>query len=297
MAEKTLVILDPTLKRGFTAIPNAVLFAGGLSMAAKCLYFILLSFAWQENECFPGQQRLAEKAGCTDRTVRKYLDELKEYGLISWVQRGLNQTNVYYIHNLEDLEALSDKDRKERSGPDRKGCSGQERKELSDKEYSVKRSVVVVEETQEEIHDSIEDEIVAETDTAEADAPDDEYEQDMPVPVHSNDGSDADINELRKEIAQVTGGATISKSFAREVITGYPCPFIKTAIQDMSDQLARGMVFTSGVGAWLRTWLERNYEPDQKEIQVAKSERPLKLSKKVKSVSISSFGTLEQEKE
>jgi len=137
--EKTLVILDPVLKKGFTSVPNIVLYAKNLSMPARCLYSILLSFAWSESECFPGQERLADVAGCTDRTIRKYLDELKEYGLISWVQRGLNQTNVYYINDLskvESLKALGDKDRK--------GCSGQERKELSDKEYSVKRSVVVV---------------------------------------------------------------------------------------------------------------------------------------------------------
>ncbi|SFR11702.1 Helix-turn-helix domain-containing protein [Desulfoscipio geothermicus DSM 3669] len=125
-----------------------VLFAPDLSMPAKCLYSILLAFAWQEEECFPGQERLAEAAGCTDRTIRKYLEELKKYGLISWVQRGLNQTNIYYIHDLaqnERLKALNHKDRKERSDPDRKGFSepdrkersGQDRKKLSDKEYSV----------------------------------------------------------------------------------------------------------------------------------------------------------------
>lgn len=145
MGEKTLVILDPTLRRGFTSVPNKVLFATGLSMAAKCLYSILLAFAWQEDECFPGQEKLAEAAGCSFRTIRKYLDELREYGLISWVQRGLNQTNVYYINDLskvERLKALSEKDRKECSGPDRKGFSGQERKELSDKEYSITNVVV-----------------------------------------------------------------------------------------------------------------------------------------------------------
>lgn len=146
--QKTLVILDPILKKGFTSIPNKILFAYDLSMQAKCLYAILLAFAWQEEECFPGQDRLAKAAGCTDRTIRKYLDELKQYGLISWLQRGLNQTNIYYIHDLsqvERLQPLGDKDRKERSGPDRKGFSGpdrkersgQDRKELSDKEYSV----------------------------------------------------------------------------------------------------------------------------------------------------------------
>lgn len=151
MGEKTLVILDPTLRRGFTSVPNKVLFATGLSMAAKCLYSILLAFAWQEDECFPGQERLAEAAGCTDRTVRKYLEELKYFGLVSWVQRGLNQTNIYYIHDLTKIETpepLSRKDRKERSVPDRKGSSDQDRKELSDIIILSNNNVVVEDDQQ-----------------------------------------------------------------------------------------------------------------------------------------------------
>ncbi|WP_449240379.1 helix-turn-helix domain-containing protein [Desulfoscipio gibsoniae] len=146
MKEKTLVILDPTLKKGFTSVPNKVLFAPVLSMAAKCLYAILLAYAWQEDECFPGQERLAKAAGCTDRTVRKYLDELKQLGLVSWIQRGLNQTNIYYIHDtaqIEQLNPLGDKDRKALSGPDRKGRSGQDRKELSDIRILSSTNVVV----------------------------------------------------------------------------------------------------------------------------------------------------------
>ncbi|OPY61657.1 MAG: hypothetical protein A4E56_01892 [Pelotomaculum sp. PtaU1.Bin065] len=281
MQEKTLVILDPTLKKGFTAIPNSVLLANGLSMSAKCLYFILLSFAWQENECFPGQQRLAEAAGCTDRTIRKYLDELREFGLISWVQRGLNQTNIYYIHNLEDLKALSDKDRK--------GSSVQDRKELSDKEYS-DQYIVVVEETPAE--DDVNNCKPVVVDTKH------DYEcQDITTPDKSNVPTDESATKLQEEIAHITGGATISKSFAAEVIKGYPSTLVKTALQDMGDQLARGMIFISGVGAWLRTWLERNYEPDQKPPESVrktktKSKKPVKTGKE----SVSTFGTKEQEK-
>jgi len=144
--EKTLIILDPVLKKGFVATPNLILAAPGLSLPAKALYSILLMFAWQKEECFPGQEKLAEVAGCTDRTIRKYLDELREYGLISWTQRGLNQTNIYYINDISKvgrLQALCCKDRKELSGPDRKGCSVQNRKELSDKKDSDQYNVVV----------------------------------------------------------------------------------------------------------------------------------------------------------
>lgn len=144
LSEKTLVILDPTLRRGFTSIPNCVLRAQGLSLAAKALYAILLSFAW-DGECFPGKQALAQAAGVDVRTVRKYLVELREYGLISWVRRGLNQTNVYYVHDLrtvDRLKLLILADRKELSDPDRNGLSDQDRNERSDKEYSHEHVVV-----------------------------------------------------------------------------------------------------------------------------------------------------------
>lgn len=162
MGEKTLVILDPTLRRGFTSVPNKVLFATGLSMAAKCLYSILLAFAWQEDECFPGQERLAEAAGCTDRTVRKYLEELKDFGLVSWVQRGLNQTNIYYIHDLTKIETPEPLPRK-----DRKGSSVQDRKELSDI-IILSNNNVVVEDDQQEKNSSAEETTSVET-TSEPD--------------------------------------------------------------------------------------------------------------------------------
>jgi len=95
--EKTLIIMDPTLRKGFTTTPNAVLTAPGLILPAKGLYSILLMFAWQDNECWPGQARLAEAASCHINTIEKYLKELREYGLISWKRQGLNRPNVYYI--------------------------------------------------------------------------------------------------------------------------------------------------------------------------------------------------------
>lgn len=98
--EKAPVIQDAMLANGFTAVPNRVIFDSGLSMAARCLYAVLLAFARGGSKCVVGQEELAKACGCTDRTVRKYLDELRESGLVSWVQRGLNMPNVYCIHGL-----------------------------------------------------------------------------------------------------------------------------------------------------------------------------------------------------
>jgi len=40
--------------------------------------------------------------------VEKYLKELRDYQLISWKRQGLNRPNIYYIHNLSDVEKLKD---------------------------------------------------------------------------------------------------------------------------------------------------------------------------------------------
>ncbi len=254
--KKTLVILDPVLKKGFTSVPNIVLYAKNLSMPARCLYSILLSFAWSESECFPGQERLADVAGCTDRTIRKYLDELKEYGLISWVQRGLNQTNVYYINDLskvESLKALGDKDRK--------GCSGQERKELSDKEYSVKRSVVVVDPPAGENSNS---ETASSTDGAAFDLP---AGSEMEVCSQGEDQEDKSPQELpawenlRVKVRDVAG-ADISAGFAEEILERYPPKKIASVLSELQRQLSQGIEIQK-IGGWLRYALENDIQPDQ----------------------------------
>jgi len=85
--EKTLVILDPTVKKGFTAIPNAVVRAPGLSLAAKGMYMILASYVYQFPAGWNGSlETLAGDANCDVATVRRHLAELQDYGLISWQQ-------------------------------------------------------------------------------------------------------------------------------------------------------------------------------------------------------------------
>lgn len=143
-SEKTLIIRDRTLKNGFTPVPNAVLESKSLSLGAKVVYALLLKYAWQSGEAFPGQGRLAESTGCTERTIRTYLTELKSAGLISWRRRGLTKTNIYYINDLREFLDRKSASGQEGKNPerinntplDRKPRSGQNRKHDSDKEYS-----------------------------------------------------------------------------------------------------------------------------------------------------------------
>ncbi len=99
--KRTLVFRNHNLRHGFTQMPNVVLRDATLSSNAIRLYVLLLSYAWQEKECFPGQQTLADVMGCTARTITNTLAELKKRKLITWERRGLCKVNIYYIERLE----------------------------------------------------------------------------------------------------------------------------------------------------------------------------------------------------
>ena len=126
--EKTLVFEDGTLAKGFTIIPNTILRNPALSLQSRHLYSLLLSYAWQDNECFPGQARLATDAGCSERQVQNLLGHLIAAGLITTRRRGLGKTNVYTICRWEGFAKPTD--------PDTKPSSYQEAKPSSHYEYS-----------------------------------------------------------------------------------------------------------------------------------------------------------------
>lgn len=107
--EKTIVLegFDPVSVHGFTQVPNVVLKDKKLSAGAKLTYAILLSYAWQKDGCFPGQETLASDLGIkTDRQVRNLINELKKAEYLTVKRRGLGKTNVYTLkarvkrHNL-----------------------------------------------------------------------------------------------------------------------------------------------------------------------------------------------------
>jgi len=99
---KTLVFENKALNKGFTQVPNSILYDNSISHSARFLYTVLLSFAWTQDQVFPGQDRLVDILSCSGKSVRNYLIELKEKKLISWKQRGLNKTNIYTISDWND---------------------------------------------------------------------------------------------------------------------------------------------------------------------------------------------------
>jgi len=89
---------DVLSAKGFTQVPNHVLVSASISPGAKLTYAMLLKYAWQNDYCFPGQERLAKDMGVTDRSVRTYLQELEAEHFVTIKQRGLGKPNLYELN-------------------------------------------------------------------------------------------------------------------------------------------------------------------------------------------------------
>ena len=89
---------DLATRFGFTQVPNFILTNKELSVGGKLAYAMLLKYAWTDDSCFPGQQKLAKDMGAGERSIRTYLKELEDQGLLEVTQRGLGKTNLYRLH-------------------------------------------------------------------------------------------------------------------------------------------------------------------------------------------------------
>jgi hypothetical protein len=89
---------NPVLQGGFTQVPNFILRDPKISVGAKVAYAMFLSYAWHNDSCFPGQDRLAEDMGMTRPRVTQLISELQGAGLITIQRRGQGKTNLYTIH-------------------------------------------------------------------------------------------------------------------------------------------------------------------------------------------------------
>ncbi|WP_309720718.1 helix-turn-helix domain-containing protein [Armatimonas sp.] len=129
---------SPVDAKGYTMLMNCVLYDQALSDGAKVTYIVLLDYARQDDSCFPGQLKLAERRDTTERTIRNHLSELEKRGLVTIEQRGHMKTNVYW---LEEIRAVytppQESDRKNSSGHDRKFFAAHDRKNFSAKEDAV----------------------------------------------------------------------------------------------------------------------------------------------------------------
>lgn len=89
---------DALSQRGFTQVPNHVLRSDRVSPGAKLAYAMLLSYAWQNDFCFPGQDRLAKDMGAGVRSVVRYIQELEKAQFIVVRKRGQGRPNLYELN-------------------------------------------------------------------------------------------------------------------------------------------------------------------------------------------------------
>ena len=90
--------LDPVAKGGFTQVPNFILEHPELSLGVKVTYSLFLRYAWSNDSCFPGQDRLATDMGLSRSRVTEFVSELQKHGLITIQRRGQGKTNFYTVH-------------------------------------------------------------------------------------------------------------------------------------------------------------------------------------------------------
>src|SRR2546421_4780741 len=100
LKERNIILkgADAATAQGFTQVPNFLLKSKNLSSGDKMTFAMLLSYAWQNDFCFPGQQRLAADLGLDERSVRRHLKSLEGNGLLAIQRRGQGKTNVYELN-------------------------------------------------------------------------------------------------------------------------------------------------------------------------------------------------------
>lgn len=98
--ERNLVIkgADLATQKGWTGVPNFILESKDISVGAKLTYAMLLKYAREQDECFPGQDRLAADMGTSRQTVNTYIRQLREADLVDVKRRGQGRSNLYTIH-------------------------------------------------------------------------------------------------------------------------------------------------------------------------------------------------------
>jgi hypothetical protein len=127
----SIVVIDEIrIQEQFTQVPNTILTRSDISPGAKLCYAALLMYGRQKGSCFPGQGRLAADIGVSDRSVRTYLGELRDVGLVQITRRGLGKSNVYRLLMWVERPRAENI-----SAPNWKPTSTTERKNLPPEEY------------------------------------------------------------------------------------------------------------------------------------------------------------------
>lgn len=98
--ERNIVIkgADALSTNGFTQVPNAILKSTEITSGAKLVYALLLSYAWHNDYCFPGQDTLATDIGISRQSVNTHVKELERKGFIKIKRLGQGRVNLYELN-------------------------------------------------------------------------------------------------------------------------------------------------------------------------------------------------------
>ncbi len=88
---------DPVVADGFTQVPNFILKNSNLTVGEKMTFAMFLSYAWHNDSCFPGQEKLASDIGAGVRSVNRFIKGLEKKGFLTIKRRGLGKTNMYTL--------------------------------------------------------------------------------------------------------------------------------------------------------------------------------------------------------
>src|ERR1700684_4246857 len=113
LKERNIILkgADAASAQGFTQVPNFLLKSKKLSSGDKLAFAMLLSYAWQNDYCFPGQKRLGEDMGLDERNVRRHLKSLEAARLLSIQRGGQGKTNIYEL-NLKPRDIGKSRDKR-----------------------------------------------------------------------------------------------------------------------------------------------------------------------------------------
>ena len=79
-------------------MPNFILRNPEISIGAKLTYAMFLSYAWHNDYCFLGQERLGVDLGMSRTSVTAFIGKLEQEVFISIQRRGQGKTNYYTVN-------------------------------------------------------------------------------------------------------------------------------------------------------------------------------------------------------
>jgi len=97
---RNVLIKHGLLQNYYLVIPKVVMADRELSLQAKVIFAVILDFIHTDGrgEIFPSQTTLCRRLNISRPTLKKYLDELREKGYLSWEKRGLPARNFYVLN-------------------------------------------------------------------------------------------------------------------------------------------------------------------------------------------------------